>query len=148
MSYLETLQQHNTALQGLIDKANGLPDAGGAEIVLQEKTVTPTKSAQSITADDGYGALSKVNVEAIPDEYIIPTGTLSVTQNGTHNAESYKSVEVNVPIPDGYIVPEGTLPITQNGTYNVTEYASINVNVPSKEPVLQEKTVKLYLTVL
>ena len=29
MSYKETLQQHNTDLQGLIDKANALPDAGG-----------------------------------------------------------------------------------------------------------------------
>lgn len=28
MSYKETLQQHNTDLQGLIDKANALPDAG------------------------------------------------------------------------------------------------------------------------
>lgn len=28
MSYKEILQQHNTDLQGLIDKANALPDAG------------------------------------------------------------------------------------------------------------------------
>lgn len=28
MAYLETLTSHNTQLQGLIDKANALPDAG------------------------------------------------------------------------------------------------------------------------
>lgn len=30
MAYLETLTSHNTQLQGLIDKANALPDAGGS----------------------------------------------------------------------------------------------------------------------
>ena len=29
MAYLDTLTSHNTQLQGLIDKANALPDAGG-----------------------------------------------------------------------------------------------------------------------
>ena len=67
----------------------------------------------------------------IPDGYIQPSGTLEVTENGTHDAKAYESVSVAVPIPDGYIVPSGTKEITENGTHDVTEYASVEVNVPT-----------------
>lgn len=43
--------------------------AGGGNYNLQSKTVTPTKSQQSITPDQGFYGLSDVTVKAIPDAY-------------------------------------------------------------------------------
>lgn len=39
---------------------------------LQERTITPTKEKQVILADDGFDGISKVVVEAIPNQYVIP----------------------------------------------------------------------------
>lgn len=113
-----------------------------AEIILQSKVVTPTKSTQEIVADTGYDALEKVSVEAIPSEYIVPSGTKTITENGTHDVTENASVNVNVPIPDGFIQPSGSVEITENGTYDVIEKASVIVSIPEKKIVLQDKTIE------
>ena len=66
---------------------------------LQTKTVTPTTSVQNVTADtaQGYTALKKVVVNAIPSEYVIPTGNKAITANGTGiDVAQYATVSVNV----------------------------------------------------
>lgn len=72
-------------------------DASSA-LVLQTKTVTPSVNAQQVSPDEGYYGLSRVNVDAIPSSYIIPTGTLSIARNGTFNVSQYASATVNVPM--------------------------------------------------
>ncbi len=54
---------------------------------LQEKTVTPTKSSQSITPDSNYDGLSKITVNAIPDEYIT-TADATATANKMLSGET------------------------------------------------------------
>ena len=94
----------------------------------QEKTATPSILVQEITPDSGK-YLSKVIVEAIPSEYLIPSGNKEITENGSNiDVSSFSTVSVNVPTG---ITPIGTLDITENGTHDVTNYASVNVNVAS-----------------
>lgn len=92
----------------------------------QSKTATPTKDTQAISPDIGK-LLSSVTVNPIPDEYIIPTGSQTVTTNGIVNVTNLASIAVNVPNKTSEIT------ITENGVYEVKAgevgYSKITVNV-------------------
>ena len=97
-----------------------IPEGSAAAPVLQQKTATPSKSEQTVRPDSGYDGLSQVSISAIPDDYIIPSGTKSVTQNGTYDVTAYKSVSVNV-ASSGVTVQRkaGTLTTNTSGTATV-----------------------------
>lgn len=60
------------------------------------QTVTPTTSTQYIAVQGDY-VLGAINVAPIPSQYIIPTGTKSITANGTGiDVTQYASVDVSV----------------------------------------------------
>ena len=83
---------------------------------LQDKETTPTKETQVVVADKTYDGLSKVVVNPIPNEYIIPSGEIEFTQNGTYDVTDKASAKVNVPEKQ-----LGTKTITTNGTYNARD---------------------------
>lgn len=95
---------------------------------LQEKEVIPTKEVQEIVADKTYDGLSKVTVQSIPNEYIVPSGEIEFTQNGTYDVTDKASAKVN--IKEKVL---GTKTITSNGTYkaiddNLDGYSEVEVS--------------------
>lgn len=59
------------------------------------KTITPSTSSQTAVASGVY-TTGAITVAAIPSSYVQPSGTKSITTNGTHDVKSYASVSVNV----------------------------------------------------
>ena len=74
---------------------------------LQEKTATPTTTAQEITADAGYDGLSKVTVSAIQTQEKNATPTESV-QDITPDSGKYLSKITVGAIPSTYVQPTST----------------------------------------
>lgn len=95
--------------------------------------ITPSESKQTIPTKDKQ-LTADVVVEPIPSEYIIPTGNLKITENGSYDVTEKASVTVDVPAP----VPTGTkeISISENGTTveDVSGYANaeISVDVPTE----------------
>lgn len=104
---------------------------GGGNYNLQSKTVTPTKSQQNITPDDGYFGLSDVTINAIPDTYQdvsdvtagaadVLASKLIVTTTGAVAGTMVNNGAVSASI-DGLEVTEYTIPVGyHNGSGKVT----------------------------
>lgn len=91
------------------------------------KTVTPTTSEQTAVSANKW-TKGAIKVGPIPSEYIVPTGTKSISANGTGiDVKAYEKVDVAVP----GVVPSGTLAIATNGSHDVTNYATASVAVPA-----------------
>lgn len=119
----------NITTNGDYDIADKASAHVAVEPVLENKTVTPTEQTQTVKADAGHDGLDTVTVNPIPPEYVVPTGSVDITQNGQGIDVSGKA-EVNVNVPQG-VFPSGTKLITQNVTgEDVTDYAAVDVVVP------------------
>ena len=94
---------------------------------LQSKTISPTTSSQTISADNNYDGLSQVTINAV---------TNSIDSNIT--AGNIKKDVSILGVTGTYDNSSnlGTKTITENGTYNASSdsldgYSSVTVNVPS-----------------
>lgn len=109
------------------------------------KTVTPTKSQQTAVASQRW-TTGDVLVGPIPAEYIVPSGSQTITENKDYDVTSLKSITVNVPTSGGggmnvqgylgmgssrqaSLVDVGvSLTVAKTGTYNVSWMGCRNAN--------------------
>lgn len=126
---------------GVICKTKGKYCAEDITVVptLEEKSVTPTASAQEIVPSAGNCGISKVNIGAIQAYQGTATPAQGEQTINPTSGKFFSSFKV-APIPSDYIIPSGTLQITANGTKDVTNYKNVNVNVA---PNLEQKTVTI-----
>lgn len=83
----DELATQDDLIAQLSTAVNNLPDAGSSEPTLQNKTVTPTTSKQTITADNGYDGLGTVTVNAMTTA-TQATPSISVNSSGLITASS------------------------------------------------------------
>ena len=135
--------------------------AGGGNYSLQSKTITPTKSQQSVTPDQGFYGLSDVTVKAIPEAYqnvsavtatagdvlankVIVDAT-GATKTGTmpNNGTVEKTLDTNTTqyiIPKGYHNGQGIVEVSLEEKTTIPSTASQNIT-PSSGKVLSKVTV-------
>ena len=114
----ENLDSNLNTQGGLIDQIQAaLVGKAAATPTLQEKTVTPSTSAQSVTPDSGYDGLSKVTVNAMATA-TQATPSVSVNSSGLITASATQTA--------GYVSAG-----TKSGTKQLTTQAAKTVT-PSK----------------
>lgn len=135
--------------------------AGGGNYSLQSKTVTPTKSQQSVTPDQGFYGLSDVTVNPIPEAYqnvsavtaaagdvlankvIVDATGKTITGTMPNNGAVEKTLDTNTTqyiIPKGYHNGQGIVEVsTEEKT--ATPAATLQVISPTAGKVLGSVTV-------
>lgn len=93
------------------------------------QTYTPGTTDQTIAKDQYLTGVQ--TIKAIPPQYIIPSGTKNITENGTTDVTQYATVNVNVPTGGG-----GSSPQVYNGSFTANAKGEATVSCGFSPDVL------------
>ena len=105
-------------------KTSQLPTQGAT-------TITPSTQSQTAVASGKY-TTGAVTVDPIPSQYIIPTGTIGITSNGTVDVSQYASASVSVqgsPLKFGVLRPDAEK--VQSYTYDKLLVQNEGITIPA-----------------
>lgn len=120
--------------------------SGKVQLVLETKTVTPTKSAQDITPSTGK-VLSKVTVAAIPDNFVDTTDADAVAADMLEDKTAYVgSVKITGTMPNNGAVTKTLDGTTKSytipkGYHNGSGEVSITTETKSATPTKSAQTI-------
>lgn len=91
--------ERQSATSGWYD-ASTVRNAGTVTLNLQSITATPDQTTQTFAPGNAVSYISQVTVSPIPSQYIVPSGTLSITSNASGiDVTSYAFADVAIPAP-------------------------------------------------
>lgn len=103
-------------------------------------------TAEAENVEKGYTFHNKAG-NLVTGTLVKPSGSKTITSNGTYDVKSVESAVVNVPIPEGYVKPSGTTTLTSNGsTYLVKNYEYAKVSVPTQTKTVTPDTLTQEVT--
>lgn len=122
----------------LLTKGKYVTDDIEVTPVLQDKSVTPVDTAQSVSADDGYAGLGTVKISAIETESGAATPSAAAQTVTPSEGKFFDKFTVNA-------TPTETKTIDANGTFTPSVgkfFSEVTVNVNTAKPE-QEKSVTI-----
>ena len=114
------------------EMADAIESISGGSVNNQNKTVHPSSSDQSITADTGYSGLGTVSVKAVTMSNLSAANIVEGVTVKIGDADDDDRIASVTGSASGGITPTGTKTITSNGTnIDVYSYAKADVAVPN-----------------